>query len=46
LRAWPQLSPVPRFETILTPVLFLRYGTKPMERLAVVQAEFKLSEAY
>ena len=33
-------------DTILTPVLFLRYGAKPLERLAAVQAEFKLSEAY
>jgi CzcA family heavy metal efflux pump len=33
-------------DTILTPVLFLKYGAKPLERLAAVQAEFKLSEAY
>jgi HME family heavy-metal exporter len=33
-------------DTILTPILFLRYGAKPLERLAAVQAEFKLSEAY
>jgi HME family heavy-metal exporter len=33
-------------DTILTPVLFLRYGAGPLERLAAVQAEFKLSEAY
>src|SRR5262245_59036074 len=33
-------------DTILTPVLFLRYGAKPLERLAAVHAEFKLSEAY
>jgi heavy-metal exporter, HME family len=33
-------------DTILTPVLFLRYGAKPLERLAAVEAEFKLSEAY
>ena len=33
-------------DTLLTPVLFLRYGAKPLERLAAVQAEFKLSEAY
>ena len=33
-------------DTILTPVLFLRYGAKPLERLAAVQAELKLSEAY
>ena len=33
-------------DTILTPVLFLRYGAKPLERLAAVQAEFSLSEAY
>ena len=33
-------------DTILTPVLFLRYGAKPLERLAAVQAEFKVSEAY
>jgi heavy-metal exporter, HME family len=33
-------------DTILTPILFLRYGAKPLERLAAVQAEFELSEAY
>jgi heavy-metal exporter, HME family len=33
-------------DTVLTPVLFLRYGAKPLERLAAVQAEFQLSEAY
>jgi HME family heavy-metal exporter len=33
-------------DTILTPVLFLKYGAKPLERLAAVQAEFKVSEAY
>ena len=33
-------------DTILTPVLFLRYGAKPLERLSAVQAEFNLSEAY
>jgi HME family heavy-metal exporter len=33
-------------DTILTPVLFLKYGAKPLERLRAVQAEFKLSEAY
>ena len=33
-------------DTILTPILFLRYGAKPLEQLAAVQAEFKLSEAY
>lgn len=33
-------------DTILTPVLFLRYGAKPLERLGAVQTEFKLSEAY
>jgi HME family heavy-metal exporter len=33
-------------DTILTPVLFLRYGAKPLERLAAVQAEFELGEAY
>jgi len=33
-------------DTILTPVLFLRYGAKPLHRLASVQAEFTLSEAY
>jgi len=33
-------------DTILTPVLFLRYGARPLERLAAVQAELKLSEAY
>ena len=33
-------------DTILTPILFLRYGDAPLGRLAAVQAEFKLSEAY
>ena len=33
-------------DTLLTPVLFLRYGAAPLERLAVVQAELKTSEAY
>jgi HME family heavy-metal exporter len=33
-------------DTLLTPVLFLRYGAKPLERLGVDQAEFKVSEAY
>jgi HME family heavy-metal exporter len=33
-------------DTILTPVLFLRYGAMPLQRLAAVQAEFSLSEAY
>jgi HME family heavy-metal exporter len=33
-------------DTILTPILFLRYGAKPLERLAAVQGEFDLSEAY
>jgi HME family heavy-metal exporter len=33
-------------DTMLTPVLFLRYGAKPLERLAAIQAELKLSEAY
>jgi len=33
-------------DTILTPVLFLRYGAKPLERLGAVQAELELSEAY
>jgi HME family heavy-metal exporter len=33
-------------DTVLTPILFLRYGSKPLERLAGVQAELKLSEAY
>jgi len=33
-------------DTMLTPVLFLRYGAKPLERIAAVQAELKLSEAY
>ena len=33
-------------DTILTPVLFLRYGAKPLERLSAVQAELNLSEAY
>lgn len=33
-------------DTLLTPVLFLRYGAKPLERLGAVQAEFKVSEAY
>jgi HME family heavy-metal exporter len=33
-------------DTILTPILFLRYGARPLERLAAVQTELKLSEAY
>ena len=33
-------------DTLLTPVLFLRYGAKPLEHLSAVQAEFKVSEAY
>jgi HME family heavy-metal exporter len=33
-------------DTILTPVLFLRYGAEPLERLTAVGAEFELSEVY
>ena len=33
-------------DTVLTPILFLRYGAKPLERLGTVQAEFNMSEAY
>ena len=33
-------------DMLLTPVLFLRYGAKPLERVRAVQAEFKMSEAY
>jgi len=33
-------------DTLLTPVLFLRYGAKPLQRLAAVQAELQTSEAY
>jgi heavy-metal exporter, HME family len=33
-------------DTVLTPILFLRYGAEPLARLRAVQAEFKLSEAY
>jgi HME family heavy-metal exporter len=33
-------------DTILTPVLFLRYGAKPLERLGGVEAELRPSEAY
>jgi HME family heavy-metal exporter len=33
-------------DTVLTPILFLRYGAKPLARLRAVQAELKLSEAY
>ena len=33
-------------DTILTPVLFLKYGAKPLERLADGQAEFKSAHAY
>jgi heavy-metal exporter, HME family len=33
-------------DTVLTPILFLRYGAKPLERLGAVQAEFNVSEAY
>src|SRR5262249_18482024 len=40
------LIPSTLLDTILTPVLFLRYGAKSLERLAAVQAEFKFSEAY
>jgi HME family heavy-metal exporter len=33
-------------DTLLTPVLFLRYGAGPLERLRTVQAELQASEAY
>jgi CzcA family heavy metal efflux pump len=33
-------------DTVLTPILFLRYGRKPLENLTAVQAQFKLTEAY
>ncbi len=33
-------------DTVLTPILFLRYGAGPLQRLRTVQAEFKVSEAY
>jgi HME family heavy-metal exporter len=33
-------------DTILTPVLFLRCGAKPLERLGATHTEFKLNEAY
>ena len=33
-------------DTILTPVLFLRYGARPLERLGAVQADLRPSEAY
>jgi HME family heavy-metal exporter len=33
-------------DTILTPVLFLRYAAKPLERLGGVEAELRPSEAY
>ena len=33
-------------DTVLTPILFLRYGAKPLQRLGAVQAEFNMSEAY
>jgi HME family heavy-metal exporter len=33
-------------DTVLTPILFLRYGAEPLARLRAVHAEFKLSEAY
>jgi HME family heavy-metal exporter len=33
-------------DTILTPILFLRYGAKPLERLGGVEAELRPSEAY
>jgi len=33
-------------DTILTPVLFLKYGAKPLERLTEVQTEFKSAHAY
>ena len=33
-------------DAVLTPILFLRYGARPLERLAAVGAELKASEAY
>ena len=33
-------------DTVLTPILFLRYGAKPVKGLAAVEAELKVSEAY
>jgi HME family heavy-metal exporter len=33
-------------DTVLTPILFLRYGAKPLERLGAVQAEFNMTQAY
>ncbi len=33
-------------DTILTPVLFLRYGEQPLARLQALQAEAKTAEAY
>ena len=33
-------------DTVLTPILFLRYGASPVERLTAVEAELKTSEAY
>jgi HME family heavy-metal exporter len=33
-------------DTILTPLLFLRYGAKPLQRLGGVEAELRPSEAY
>ncbi|RTL71326.1 MAG: efflux RND transporter permease subunit [Hyphomicrobiales bacterium] len=33
-------------DAILTPILFLRYGARPLERLASVEAEFRPNEAY
>ena len=33
-------------DTLVTPILFLRYGARPLERLAAVGAELEVSEAY
>ena len=33
-------------DAVLTPILFLRYGARPLERLAAVGAAIKASDAY
>ena len=33
-------------DTVLTPILFLRYGAKPLEQLRSVQGDLETSEAY
>ncbi len=33
-------------DTVITPILFLRYGSKPLDRLQTVSTELKLSQVY